>query len=214
MSDLPEELERLLHDLRGPLNSAVMHLEVLKRTALADPAAAHSLATVAQQLDRLAALLPAVMHVVALERADVRRVNLRDVAERALAAAGCPDITLAPPPWPDVVGDAGLLELAAAHLMRNAVEATPPGAARPHVHAEQSAEGPDAGRVALVVRDWGTGLRSTNVKVLVRLLASTKGPGRGLGLITAERIARLHGGGLRFHAPGDGAEVRLVLAAG
>ena len=34
---LPAELARLLHDLRGPLNSAVMHLEVLKRTVSKRP---------------------------------------------------------------------------------------------------------------------------------------------------------------------------------
>ena len=50
---LPAELARLLHDLRGPLNSAVMHLEVLKRTVAGDPAAAESLRTVLQQLARL-----------------------------------------------------------------------------------------------------------------------------------------------------------------
>jgi signal transduction histidine kinase len=61
----------------------------------------------------------------------------------------------------------------------------------------------EPGRVTLVVRDWGTGFRSTDPKVLVRLA--------GVGLLTVERVARLHGGRLSFASPGDGAEVRLTL---
>jgi len=51
---LPADLERLLHDLRGPLNSAVMHLEVVKRAGVSDPLAKQSLETIGQELVRLA----------------------------------------------------------------------------------------------------------------------------------------------------------------
>ena len=59
--------------------------------------------------------------------------------------------------------------------------------------------------VTLVVRDWGRGFKSANPKVLIRL--------GGVGLITVERVARLHGGRLHFTTPPDGAEVRLTLPA-
>ncbi len=42
---LPSELDRILHDLRGPLNAAVMHFEVLKRIVGNDPAARRSVDT-------------------------------------------------------------------------------------------------------------------------------------------------------------------------
>ena len=51
---LPGDLARILHDLRGPLNSLTMHLEVLKRTAKGDAGAEESLRTALQQLGRLA----------------------------------------------------------------------------------------------------------------------------------------------------------------
>ena len=54
---LPADLERLLHDLRGPLNSAVMHLEVVKRAGVDDPLAKQSLETIGQELVRLARML-------------------------------------------------------------------------------------------------------------------------------------------------------------
>jgi signal transduction histidine kinase len=66
--------------------------------------------------------------------------------------------------------------------------------------------------VAIVVRDWGTGFRTTNPRVMVRLSASTKAGRAGLGLMTADRVARLHGGSLELaEGEGGGAEIRLTL---
>jgi two-component system, NtrC family, sensor histidine kinase HydH len=212
MPPLPEDLDRLLHDLRGPLNSAVMHLEIVRRGAPGDGASKQSLDTIQQELGRLAAMLPAAFSVVALERGPVVRLDLRRLVERALAEHGLTAVTVEAAPWPDVVGDERLLSLAVAHLVRNALEATAAaGGARclPQVSAARTG----AGDVILVVRDWGAGLPSTNPKILIRLGAGRR-PGRaGTGLVTVERVARLHGGELTFAAPGDGAEVRLRLPA-
>jgi signal transduction histidine kinase len=48
---------------------------------------------------------------------------------------------------------------------------------------------------------------------VIRPWHSTKPGHRGLGLVTVERIARLHGGVLRLESPADGARVSLVLPA-
>ncbi len=211
MPSLPAELDRLLHDLRGPLNSAVMHLEVLRRVAAADPSAKQSLDTLHDQLQRLAAMLPAAFDIVALELGPTRVLNLRDVVVGAVHEADAAGVTLAEGAWPRVVGDERLLTMAVAHLLRNAVEATR-AAELPRPMPHVSVDVTFVGEAALSVRDWGVGLKSTNAKSLLRL-ASTAAParGRGVGLLATERIARLHGGGLRFLAPGEGAEVILTL---
>jgi two-component system, NtrC family, sensor histidine kinase HydH len=203
---LPPELARLLHDLRGPLNSAVMHLEVLKRTVAEDPASAESLRTVLQQLVRLSEMLPAAFSVAALEAGTLGRVSLRTVSERARRESGLEGARLADGPWPDVHGDEALLAVAVSHLLRNAVEATPAGATAPEVSATRTGQG-----AVLAVRDWGTGLPTANPKLLVRLLHSTKSGHRGVGLVTAERVARLHGATLGFESLPDGARVTLVF---
>jgi signal transduction histidine kinase len=199
-----DDLDRILHDLRGPLNSVVMHLEVLKRALAGEPDALASVVTIQHELSRLATLLPAAFEVLALERDSVERVSLRALVSRAIDEHGLSTVEVQDGSWPDVNGDPALLALAIAHLLKNALAATR-AAGRADRPPRVGVETGRPGAVTLVVRDWGTGLRSTNPKVLIRLA--------GVGLLTVERVARLHGGHLSFAAPGNGAEVRLTLPA-
>jgi signal transduction histidine kinase len=204
---LPPDLGRLLHDLRGPLNSLTMHAEVLKRTVGDDRQAEDSLRTLLEQLARLAEMLPAAFHVASLELGPAPRVDLGAVAAAARRAAGGP-VQLAAGPWPSVAGDEELLTEALSQLFRNAVEATTAAGGR---RPPEAAAVVEEGVTRVTVRDWGPGLRTTNPKLLIRLLHSTKPGHRGLGLVTVERIARLHGGHLAFASPGEGAVVTLTL---
>ena len=216
MSRLPEDLERLLHDLRGPLNAMAMHAEVLKRAIRADDAAATaSVRTIQQETERLADMLVAAIGIVALERAGTRRVSLRAIVDTARDEVGAKDVVVHDGAWPDVVGDPGLLTVAVGHLLRNAVEATEANG-RETPPPEVAVETGGAGMVALVVRDHGPGLKSTNPKVMIRLRATAKPGHRGVGLMVVERIARLHDGALAFEAAARGARVtlRLPIAGG
>ena len=199
-----EDLDRILHDLRGPLNSMVMHVEVLKRALADDPDALASVTAIQQELSRLTRMLPAAFDVLALERGEIARVNLRALVDRALVEHRLPKVEVQDGAWPQIDGDADLLVLAIAHLVRNALAATR-ASGRDDPPPRIAVETTEPGRVTLVVRDWGTGFKKTNPRVLVRLA--------GVGLLTVERVARLHGGRLSFAAPGDGAEVRLTLPA-
>jgi signal transduction histidine kinase len=211
MTALPADLDRLLHDLRGPLNVASMHLEILKRAGPSEPGALASLEALRQEVGRLAALLPAAFSIVALESADRARVDLEALVRRVLQEHGLGPVTLASTPWPEVPGDSQLLGLAVTHLIRNALTATAgagPGRRAPEVSARPAAHG----QVALIVRDWGSGLRTTNAPALIRLAISPVTGRPAVGLATAERIARLHRGALEFRSPADGgAEVALIL---
>jgi signal transduction histidine kinase len=182
-----------------------MHLQVLKRTVADDATAEDSLRTVQEQLARLADMLPAAFAIAALEPASFRRVDLGGVMEAAREQAGG-SITLANTSWPAVTGDEALLTLALGHLLRNAVEATPPGRPWPMVSAK--ATGPET---LVEVRDWGSGLTTTDPKLIIKLMHSTKSGHRGVGLATVDRIARLHHGKLTFESPGDGTAVTLAL---
>ena len=180
-----------------------MHLEVLKRALAGEPDTLASVGTMQHELSRLARMLPAAFEVIALERETVERVSLRVLVSRAIDEHGLATVEVQDGPWPEVNGDPALLALAIAHLLKNAIAATRAAGTDRQPVVGVETDGPDA--VILVVRDWGTGFRSTNPKVLIRLA--------GVGLLTVERVARLHGGRLSFGAPGDGAEVRLTLPA-
>ena len=82
---LPGELARLLHDVRGPLNSAVMHLEVVKRVVAGTGRGAESLDIALDQLTWLAALLPSAFEVVAHDLGAREAVDLHAVAVQAVA---------------------------------------------------------------------------------------------------------------------------------
>jgi signal transduction histidine kinase len=202
---LPPDLGRLLHDLRGPLNSLTMHVEVLKRTVRDDALAEDSLRTVLEQLGRLSAMLPAAFAVASLELGAVAPVDLGAVVAAVRDETGGA-VELVADRWPVVMGDQALLRLALGHLLRNAIEATAAGARPPSVTASV-----ERGQALVTVRDWGKGLRTTDAKLLIRLLHSTKPGHRGLGLVTVERVARLHCGTLRFESPGEGTRVTLAL---
>ncbi|HSE92507.1 MAG TPA: HAMP domain-containing sensor histidine kinase [Methylomirabilota bacterium] len=206
MGGLPEDLDRLLHDLRGPLNAMQMHVELLKRLDVGEPAALASLESIAQEVSRLATMLPAAFHVMAVELHEREAHDLRAIVETALAEHELRGVVVAPGPWPRVPGDARLLRLAVAHLIRNALAAD--GGRAPEIDAR------DAGDSAvLIVRDWGSGLRTTNPRALIRL-GYRPGDRPRVGLVTVERVARLHGGRIEFATPpGGGTEVRLTLPA-
>ena len=200
MPGLPEDLERILHDLRGPLNALAMHAEVLKRV-VREPTEAESVRTIQQEVERLAQMLVAAMQVVAIERGESARVSLRTVVQQALEDTRLKDVVVAGDEWPEVVGDPTLLARAAGELLQNAVDATRergPGTQPPEVSARRE---PD-GMVALVVQDHGPGFHSTNPKVLIRLRPSARPGHRGLGL--AFPIVALVVLGRRY--PADGAE--------
>ena len=206
---LPADLDRLLHDLRGPLNAATMHLEVLKRLLGDDSTGRESLLAIQRELERLATMLPVAMSICALERDPQQRLSLRDVVESAVEESARKQVAIAPDPWPDVQGDERLLGLAVRHLVLNALDAAGPDG---EVHAGVEL-GPGE-TVTLVVHDTGAGFGVKNPSARVRLMGGGKPGHLGIGLLVAQRIARLHGGTLTFAThPDGGGVVRLSVSS-
>jgi signal transduction histidine kinase len=204
---LPADLERLLHDLRGPLNAAVMHLEVLKRLQGDDPTARASMTSIQGELERMAAMLPLAFRVAALEMGPTRPVSLRAVVEASLEGPDRKRLVVDDGSvWPEVNGDECLLRLGIAQILLNALEAAG-DAGEAHVRADLGE--PDM--VTLTVRDGGPGFKTRNPAAAVRLMASSKPGHAGIGLLIAQRIARLHGGSLTIETQPAGAIVRFTV---
>ena len=202
---LPPDLDRLLHDLRGPLNAAVMHLEVLKRMSGNEAVARASLTSIQQEIERLTRMLPVAFSLCAIETRPMRPVLLRAAVESAIDEESRKRVVIAPGPWPEIEGDERLLVMGLRQLILNALEIDEAG------EVQVSVEAGAGDTVSVLIRDRGAGFKGRNPTSIVRLMGSTKTGHLGVGLLVAQRIARLHGGTLTFETGSDGGVVRLTL---
>lgn len=211
------------HELRTPLTTVRMASEVLyaERDAF-DPAAKRSAELLQAQLDRFEELLADLLEISRFDAGaavlDAESRDLRDVV--ATAVNGALPLAERKHVWLSVhLGeepatadiDPRRVERVVRNLLANAVD-----------HAEEKpvevrvAADPHA--VAVVVRDYGVGMRAEEVeRVFDRFWradparARTTG-GTGLGLAISAEDAHLHGGWLdAWGRPGQGASFRLTL---
>ncbi len=211
----------LAHEASQPLNVAGLWL----RRARAEGAAPRALDVVEEQLRRAGTL---VARIRALAGDESRPAETFDAAEAvgaalrvAVAQNGADGIAYAPwePTGPvPVRGHRARLEQAVLALLSNARDAVldrldrdPDAPARIAVTLRQ-----DGARVAIEVRDSGTGIPPTLRDAIFDPFFTTKDPGRGLGLGLpfAAGVARAMGGAVdAWNLPGGGACIRLELAA-
>jgi len=203
------EIDRMSHVLQGSLQSALLNLQCLAETlaATAIPAERELIELIRDELLRGSRLLVAAFDVLSLEINDVTTINLGALVRRALAAHGIRGVVVAKTAWPVAIVDPQLLSLAIAHLARNAREATSTRRRPPEIAPAVRADG----GVDVVVRDWGGGLGA--LKSPVRAFSSARPDHIATGLLSAERIARLHGGTLSITSSRRGTRARLSLSA-
>jgi signal transduction histidine kinase len=187
----------LAHELRNPLNAAQLQLELherrLRREA-GDPRLLEPVELAQQELVRLGALLndfiafarPPDLHVQDHDVAALVRhaVELeRRIAERrgaALAVEG-------PAPVMAEV-DGPKLQQVVSNLVRNAIEAVPPGG---HVSVEVV---PGDERFVIRVGDDGPGIPEAIRPRIYEPFFSTKDCGTGLGMSIVHSLVAMHGG--------------------
>ena len=199
------EIDRIAHVLSGSMQGALLNLQALAVSLEGDAAAQESIGLIRDELVRGARMLHAAFEILSLELGDLTTTNLRNLVTRALEAQAIERVVTAAGPWPDVTADERLLGLAIGHLARNASAATPRGTRAPEIRACSNSDG----GVDVVVRDWGAGFGAVNPGG--RAFTSRRPEHAGAGLLTAERIARLHGGRLSFESSRRGTAVRLSL---
>lgn len=124
--------------------------------------------------------------------------------------------TAVPADLPLVRADPVLLTQVLVNLLRNAVEAmgnTESERLRIRVTAARVPPGQaDAGRIELVVRDWGPGIAPGIAASLFQPFVSTKSTGLGLGLTICRSIVEVHGSHIRYETAADGgASFRFAL---
>jgi PAS domain S-box-containing protein len=213
----------IAHELNNITTIVAGNIE-LARMALAEGASAEdSLANALHGCERVAALTHQ-WNAFTMGGAPVRRsVPVRDlVAAPASSALSGYEVRLelqVDPETPPADADPAQIAQAIRHVVRNAVESTPPGGTvEVTVGPESLEDGATplaAGRyVRITVRDRGRGIAPENLGRIFDPYFSTKGPGRGIGLTAAYAIVSRHGGLIQAEsAPGEGTRILIRIPA-
>jgi len=189
------------HDLRSPLRSIAGFSQVmLEESEGLDDTARSSLAKIREASRRMDGLIDDMLLLARVGRSALRyeRVDLADVA-RSIGEdleIEYPDrkVELTVAAIPPVQGDYALLRIALDNILRNAWKFT---GLRDHAHVSVSGESVD-GDVVVRVTDDGIGFdlrfRGKLFQPFERIHGDPRFPGTGVGLATAARIVRRHGG--------------------
>ncbi len=208
-------LGRMAHEIRNPLSSLKIHVQLLEEDlARLDPAAREEtnarLEIIQGELHRLDNL---VKHFLRLARPtdldlaplDVGRLVshvcdlLRPEAEQQKTVLA----TRIREPLPTLLADAPQLTQALVNLVINALQAVGQ-AGRVEVSVAPSSSGAE---VSIEVRDTGPGIAADKLEAIFEPYYTTKAEGSGLGLWIAQQIATAHQGSLRADPRSTGGAV-------
>lgn len=207
----------LAHELKNPLTAMKLSLARLSRPDAAPPDATRiteAVALLQEEVDLLMRMTQSFSAFARLPAPRFQPVGLRPLLTEvcALYQGTSPvPVELVPGDEPTLHADPDGLRRLFGNLLKNATEASAPGAPPVRLAVE-----PRPASVRVTLRDHGTGVPEVlEGAALTRGLFSTKPGGSGLGLPIAQKIAHEHGGSLRLEpAPGGGtlALVDLPLA--
>jgi signal transduction histidine kinase len=209
-----EERETLLagiaHEIRNPLGGMELFTGLLSEELAGRPEAAH--------VDRIRIELKTLSRVVDefLDYARARPLQTEPCELDGLVAevgmlvqpiAAERGITVEVSALGTCSADREKLRRALLNLARNAVEASPDGAA-----VEITAHADGGGRAVIEILDRGPGFGPEAREKLFRPFFTTKARGTGLGLALAKKVADAHGGTLELlPREGGGTVARLAL---
>lgn len=201
------------HEIRNPLNSMRLQLELLKRKTRKAAASTAEADAAMQQVDRLDAILrqlltfgrpgfhdravqpvaPLVRHAASMVRdqARARRVEIQVKADDGVEA--------------DV--DGVQIEQVVTNLLLNAVQVSPEGGCV-EARVTASADGVD-----VAVADHGSGIPEEIRDYIFDAFFTTQPDGTGLGLSVSREIAAAHGGSLDFASTPGGTTFVVRLPA-
>jgi signal transduction histidine kinase len=210
------DFSAVAHDLRGPLNVMLGHMQLLSREALSDRGR-HRLSVVEAQVRRLMRLLDTCNEQLSPTR--FARVDLAAVIRNAVSELegvferqGIDIESNAERDLPPLLGDGDLLHRVMVNLLTNAADAIG-GAGRIEIDARvnQSWQS-ELASIDIHIRDTGAGIPDELIPRVFEYGFTTKTSAttRGLGLSICRDIINIHGGQIRLSsARGCGTIVSL-----
>jgi two-component system sensor histidine kinase HydH len=204
-------LARLAHEIRNPLSSLAIHVQLLEEDlaraapSVRDPAA-DRLAIIQGELRRLENLVKQFLSLASPSALDLQPVALAELIEHVCELlrpeAAARDIQLiqrVAPALPPVMADPGRLTQALVNLLVNALQAVE-RQGRVEVSARLDAAGEE---VRLEVHDTGPGVPADKQSAIFEPYFTTKAEGSGLGLWIVQQIVTAHGGVVEVSSGAD-----------
>lgn len=204
----------LAHEIRNPLNAAVLQLHLLGRAvgkisddALKDPMLSR-VDVVASELRRLERLVTEFLELARPRPPQRERVDLSEVVRQVLdleaEAIDAQEVSLEAvlPPRALVLGDVEKLKQVVLNLVVNALDAMPSGGdLRAHIE-------PRGTRIVLTLSDTGGGIEASHLSEIFDPFFTTKAAGTGLGLAIVRKLVEQHGGSIDVQSKlGEGTTV-------
>jgi two-component system, NtrC family, sensor kinase len=202
---------QIAHEIRNPLNSMSLNIELLEDELPSSNDEARSLIrSVLRELDRLNEIVSEYLQFSRFPKPHLKRGHVETVIHE-LASSFRPPQNIrfnvqTGPKTPEVWLDEALLRQVLDNLMRNAVEAI---SGEGNIELETDV----LDRFVVIrVKDDGAGIPSDVQAKLFEPFFTTKAHGTGLGLATSQQIIFEHNGHLLVESqPGKGATFSILL---
>lgn len=189
---------QVTHEVRNPLSSLALNVELLEEELTGDPAEAQaSIKAIKLEIARLGRLTEKYLSL-ARSSPNLQEEDFAQIVRESLAsvAAGLREQGIVAEldfeePLPPVLVDEAQVRQVLLNLIRNAQEAMPEGGRlKLKVRRKQAA-------LSLHLSDTGAGIDADTQARLFEPFFTTKGHGTGLGLVITREIVEAHGGSIR-----------------
>ena len=209
----------LAHEIRNPLNAALLQLTYLERSLGRSPAGAEILETtrsIGAQIQRLSTLARDFLEFARPTRGTRKAASLRELCVRALHGVEAAAINAGVKLTPELSSvdlvmhiEVEKTEQALMNLLHNAIEAVEPqGGGRVRLRLRREPR-----HAVLEVEDDGPGLSPPDAPIFDAFY-STKARGTGLGLSIVHRVVSDHGGAIEVESQPGRTVFRVRLPVG
>lgn len=208
---------QITHEVRNPLNSMSLNVEMLEEELAGAGGEAKTLLTaIAAEIERLTEITEGYLGFARLPRPRLERTPTNAVVDGLLKfvreeaeSAGVKVESDFTSDVPDVLADENQLRQALLNVVRNAVQAMKPAGGHLRVGTRSAGAG-----VEMVFSDDGPGISPKDLARIFDPFFSTKTEGTGLGLPLTQQIIEEHGGTIACASePGRGTTFTIRLPA-
>ena len=204
----------IAHEVKNPLNAAMIHLELLRMNLVDQPDALEHVRVIAAQVRRLDEVVQGLLKFNRPEDLKLQPVAIGPIFAEIMpviaaeASKSHVDVRLElADNLPPARADASLLQQAFLNLALNACQAMPHGG-----RLRIAASVVSAHRLEVIFEDSGVGIPPEQLSRIFDLYYTTKETGSGIGLSLVYRAVQLQDGDIEVQSsPGRGTTFRVVL---